>query len=179
MIDVRGHLPTQADFVIPDRPGLVEPGTGYEHVANSVYGRRSLDGLTGITLHYTAGSPNHSPAEIARIQMARVADPSDGTKFPGLAYTYYVDGAGKAYLAWDLDVRVWHSAAPGYNTKRVSICYAGNHEPSGDQKVGIMECIEHVYHTLGRELPVDGHKDGYATECPGPTWPTWKDDVLP
>jgi hypothetical protein len=168
--DMRGRIPTQAD-----NGGI---GTGYLKVAEKVYGRRELAGISMITLHYTASPPTGSIAGIARAQLERVADPSDGTKFPGLAYTYIVDGSGVPYLAWDVDVRVWHSAAPGKNSHSVGICYIGDVEPNAAQLLGLRAAIAHAKASVGRDLVVGGHKDDYATECPGPKWPGWKAAVL-
>lgn len=153
-------------------------GSGYQSVADGIYGRRDLAGISMITLHYTASPETGTIAGIARAQLERVADPSDGTKFPGLAYTYIVDGAGTPYLAWDIDVRVWHSAAPGKNTQSIGICYIGDVGPNPAQIAGLRACIAHAQASVGRALTVGGHRDDYATECPGPLWPAWKGAVL-
>lgn len=147
----------------------------YEIVRDTIYGHRPVAGITSVTLHYTAGSPSDSPGRIAAIQLDRDAAP--GIKFPGLAYTYIVDSAGAPYKAWDLDVRVWHSAAPGKNSGSIGICYTGNVEPNAAQIRGLRACIFDASRELGRSLPVTGHKDDYATECPGPAWPAWKNAV--
>lgn len=163
MVDVRGQLPMNPD--------------NYAYVRDSIYGHRNLAAVTLATLHYTAGPTNMSAAQVAEIQLARDAAP--GTKFPGLAYHYLVDGDGVPNLAWDLDVKVWHSAAPGKNSTSVGICYTGNVEPTEAQLRGIEACIVDAETQLGRMLIVGGHKDDYATECPGPKWPEWKNAVLP
>lgn len=172
---MRGRLPTQADGADGKGGGI---GSGYEVVASNVYGRRSLAGISSITLHYTASPVTGSLAGIANAQLQRVADPSDGTKFPGLAYTYIIDGSGTPYLAWDIDVRVWHSAAPGANSGSIGICYIGDNQPNVAQLAGIRAAILHAQASVGKTLTVFGHKDHYATECPGPAWPTWRSLVI-
>lgn len=148
----------------------------YDTVRRNIFGPRNLAGITMATLHYTASPANLTIAQIAASQLQRDAAP--GEKFPGLAYTYIVGGDGTPYQAWDLDVRVWHSAARGKNSESVGICYVGDRAPTDAQIQGLRACIAHAEATLGRKLKVGGHKDDYATECPGPLWPQWRDAVL-
>ena len=160
-------------------PVLNDPDPGYR------YGGRPVDAITGITLHYTAGSVDNTAAEIAAYQISADAAPQTGTgkPFPGIAYTILVTGDGVANLCWDLDVRTWHSAAKINNISRnlshVGICYTGNVEPNKDQIKGLGEAISWVQGQLGRVLPVEGHRDPpYNTDCPGPAWPAWKNSVM-
>jgi hypothetical protein len=132
------------------------------------------------TVHYTDSPSSLTPKRVAEIQLERVADPPTGRTFPGLAYSYIVDGDGVPYQAWDLATRCWHSAGPGRNTKHVGVVYIGDHEPNEQQRAGIRACFADVERQLGRKLEViEGHKDGSATDCPGPTWPDWKADIVP
>lgn len=150
--------------------------------ARGPYSKRSLSGINGITLHYTAGNANMSVEDLAAMQINLVADASTGEKFPAIAYTIVVDGNGQVNLCHDLDTRSWHSAAivngVSWNTTRVSVCYTGNTEPNDMQIHGINTAIKWVREQLGKNLPVDGHRDVYATLCPGNTWNIWKDKLI-
>lgn len=148
----------------------------YPVVRDTIYGHRDTAGVTMATLHYTASPPGLTPAQVAIAQLNRDAAP--GIKFPGLAYHYIVDQSGAPWWVWDIDVRVWHSAAPGKNTQSVGVCYIGDVEPNAAQILGLAAALNHAQGILGRVLTVAGHRDDYATECPGPRWPVWRDAVI-
>lgn len=158
-IDVRGKLPTN-------------------HEAN--YSQRDLSAIGGVTLHYTAGPASQTAYQVAQYQTSEAARGQTGndTPFPGLAYTFFVEQDGKTSMAWDLNVACWHSAASGRNNTYVGICYAGDVAPNDEQMTGMAQAIGYCQKQLGRKLTVEGHKDAYSTECPGPQWPAWKQTVL-
>lgn len=112
---------------------------------------------------------------IARYQTG----PGAQEEFPELAYHYMVEGAGQPFLCNDLNKRVWGSGAPTHNETRVHVCYIGDREPTKAQRAGIRACIIDAQQRLGRTLTIEGHRDAYATSCPGPTWPSWRGEVLP
>jgi hypothetical protein len=95
------------------------------------YANRLPAGIVGATVHYTAGPTNATAESIANYQISAAAVPQtgNGTPFPGLAYTGIVEGDGTPILAWDLGVRVWHSAAlvngVYRNASHVGFCYTG------------------------------------------------------
>ena len=148
------------------------------------YNARPLDGITGITLHYTAGGTNTSARAIAEFQIspAAAANTGAGEPFPGIAYTILVTGDGTPNLCHDLDRRTWHSSATVHglprNLTNIGICYTGNNQPNDAQVRGIAEAIGWCQSQLGRELEIEGHGDAMATDCPGPVWPDWRHDVL-
>lgn len=160
-VDMKGKLPTN-------------------HESN--YGTRDVSGITGVTLHYTAGPASQTVYQVAQYQTSEAArgQPGPPVPFPGLAYTFFVEQDGKTSMAWDLNVEVWHSNGPGRNTHNVGICYAGDLGPNEAQLNGMAQAIGWCERTIGRKLGVEGHKDagGSATECPGPQWPGWRADVM-
>lgn len=162
--DMRGKLPTN-------------------HEAN--YESRQIAGITGVTLHYTFGPPSDSVYTIAQYQTSEAArgQPGVPVPFPGLAYTLFVEADGKTSLAWGLDVACWHSSAPGRNQHYVGICYSGNVAPNDAQMTAMGQAIGWIQKQLGKKLTIEGHSDGNAsvatpTECPGPSWPSWKQTVI-
>jgi len=144
------------------------------------YDKRDVAGIVGVTLHYTAGPPSQTVYQVAQYQTSEAArgQPGPPIPFPGLAYTFFVEQDGKTSMAWDLDVACWHSAGSGRNQTYVGICYAGNVAPNDEQMTGMANAIGYCQKKIGRKLTVEGHKDGYQTECPGPQWPQWKQTVL-
>jgi hypothetical protein len=152
--DVRGQLPTRT-------------GTSYD--------LRDVSRVTGVDVHYTAGGTNATVLDIARFHTG----PNAQEKFPAIAYHYVIDGSGTPHWCHDLQTRVWGSGAPGHNSGRVHVCYTGLVEPTAAQLKGIRAAIVHAQDQMGRPLTIEGHKDAYATSCPGPKWPQWKAAILP
>jgi hypothetical protein len=158
--DLRGQLPTSNEAQYVTRP---------------------LDAITGVTLHYTEGPTSQAAADIAQYQTSEAARQQTGnnTPFPGIAYTFLIDGTGTANLCHDLETRTWHSAAVvgglGRNMTHVGICYTGDQQPNEAQIRGIAEAIRWCQDQLGgRQLAIEGHRDPpYATQCPGPAWNQW------
>lgn len=155
-VDLRGKLP-------------IRPGT------NGRYPGRDLAAVDSVDLHYTAGPSTSTVQAIAAYQTG----PKAQEPFPAIAYHLIVDNRGAVSWCHDLDRRVWHNGAPGRNERAIGICYIGDREPNAAQKRGIQNAIRWCQQQIGRTLIVAGHKDQYATSCPGPTWPTWRRDVLP
>lgn len=142
------------------------------------YHKRPRDGVGGVTIHYTASRAATTVWSTALYQVS----PQAQEAFPAIAYHLFIEAEGTVYLCHDLETRVWHSGANvsgvARNLSHIGICYAGDREPNAAQIAGLHEAIAWCEAQLGRNLEVEGHKDAYATTCPGPTWPSWKDDVL-
>ena len=155
VVDERGRLPTR--------------------LGAAPYPRRNIALVNGGRIHYTAGSTSSTTLAIAQYQTG----PDAQEDFPAIAYHYLVEGNGSVHWCHDLDVRVWGSGAPGSNERDVHVCYTGDREPNGVQLKGIQNALRHAQSVLGRSLMIGGHKDNYATSCPGPTWPQWKAAILP
>jgi hypothetical protein len=165
--DLRGDLPTL--------------GPPWEIRA---YHSRPLDGIDGVTLHYTGAPTGQSARAIAEYQISPAAKKQTGAgqPFPAIAYTILVTGDGVPNLCHDLDRRVWHSAAVvggvARNLSHVGICYTGDQAPNDAQIRGLATAIRWCEEQLGRPLAIEGHRDPpYATPCPGPQWPTWRSKV--
>lgn len=143
------------------------------------YGTRDLGRIIGVTFHYTAGPASQTAQQVAAYQTSEAArgQTGNGTPFPGLAYSMFVEVSGRVVLAWPLSVRVWHSAAvingKGRNATHIGICYAGNHEPNVAQKLGLSRAWRWCELQLARPLNPEGHGWVYSTACPGPTSHTW------
>jgi hypothetical protein len=146
------------------------------------YFERDLAGITGVTIHYTA-SPVESGTQAVRDIAAYQVGPTAQEPFPGIAYSLIVDGAGIAYLCWNLNIRVWHSGAVidgvSRNKNYIGICFIGNGTPNAAQIECLARSVVWCEKKLGRWLKIEGHKDApYPTSCPGNTWPMWKPKLL-
>lgn len=152
-VDRRGTLPT--------RPGATP------------YPKRSLAAVNRFRVHYTAGVTLTTVDNVAAYQTG----PGSHEAFPEIAYHLCVDGWGVVSWCHDFNVRVWGSAQPGSNERDIHCVYTGLFEPNGEQMPGIKHALAWAEQEMGMTLELLGHKDGYATSCPGPTWPDWKDQL--
>lgn len=156
VVDMRGKLPTRAGATpYPQRPVAL---------------------VTQAIIHYTAAPPERTVLDIANYQVTTTG--SD--LFPAIAYHLFVEKDGTVVWCHDFDKRTWGSGEPGANNIAVHICYSGNIKPNPAQLVGLRTArhFAEASPLLGRPLAVEGHSDGYATQCPGATWPTWKAAIL-
>lgn len=136
---------------------------------------RDMNRVDAVTLHYTAGPVGQTWLQIANYQIG----PEPRDKFPAIAYHMGVDEVGDYHLFHDLDRYVWHSAGPGANETSIGIVYTGTSRPNPRQIEGLRAALNYCEDVLGRLLKLRGHKDNYATECPGPFWPAWKSEIRP
>jgi len=132
-----------------------------------------------VTFHYTAGPSSQTAEQVAAYQTSEAAraQTGNGTPFPGLAYTLFVEDDGRVVLAWPLTTRVWHSAAvvagKARNATHIGICYAGNVAPLPAQMTGLANALAWCERQLGRHLIAEGHGWVYSTACPGSTSHGW------
>ena len=152
-IDLRGELPVR---------------TGYNK--DQPYPPRDVNAVTAVDIHYTASAPSTSILAIAQYQIG----PQAQEAFPAIAYHFMIDEVGDYHLLHDLDRRVWHNGAPNRNNIAIGICYIGNTQPNDAQIKGMQNAITYSEQQLGRDLTISGHRDTYATQCPGNSWPVWK-----
>lgn len=161
-VDMRGKLKTR-------------PPSQWQQPFEYPYYYRDTLGITGSTIHYTAGPASSTVQDVAAFQTG----PDAQEAFPAIAYHVLVDGEGIAYLCHDLNVRVWGSGQPGANESQVHICYTGLIEPNAKQIPTIRNAVKWADDQFAWSLALKGHKDGYATQCPGPKWPDWKPAITP
>ena len=109
--------------------------------------------------------------DVARAQLQRDAAP--GIKFPGIAYTFFVEGTGLINRCHPYGTACWHSAAKDRNRTHVGLCYAGDNEPNAAQLEALRWAVHLIQEELGRSLEVEGHRSVYPTACPGPTMEEW------
>jgi hypothetical protein len=166
LIDLIGKLPTL--------------GEGWPQ---RTYHDRPLTGVTGCTIHYTAGPASQTVKQIAEYQISQAAVPQTGANqpFPGVAYHVVVTADGVANVCNPLTKRVWHSAAVvngvARNASHGAICFTGDGRPNANQILGIAAGLDHMEKIAGRQLLVEGHRDAMRTSCPGTDWPGWWPEV--
>jgi hypothetical protein len=144
--------------------------------ATERYGGRSIGGIEQIVIHHSATPDDRSAEAIARYHV-------DNLGWPGIAYHFLVHQDGRTEYCQPIEIVSYGVAKRNDNT--LHICLVGNFTdaPPGEPQIqAARKLVENLCYALGRIYPVVGHTDiaveGYATACPGTTWPQWKHRLI-
>lgn len=143
-------------------------GNGINHVAFSE--------KDCFLVHYHGGEPRHStgvgvPREVESIHL--------GKGWDGVGYNFLVDQDGVIY-----EGRGWTGVGaqcPGYNRRGVGVYVAvgGNQTPSAAALTSVRALYDEHARKLGRAPRQMGHRDGFATACPGAKLYAWVKSGMP
>lgn len=116
-------------------------------------------------VHYSAGPPTQTVRQIQDFHM-------DGRGWADIGYNFLVDVKGRIYEGRGWLVQGSH--APGHNTSGIGVCMIGR---DGDSTPAAKRAIRWLYdeavRRAGRNLAKLGHRDVYATSCPGNELYAW------
>lgn len=114
-----------------------------------------------LILHHSAGSGG--PEDIHRIHRAR--------GWAGIGYHYYVRRDGSVYTGRSENMVGTHTA--GHNHDSIGVCFEGNFERESMNDAQFAAGAELLADILERfpGLKIQGHRDLYATACPGRHFP--------
>lgn len=172
------------DLEVIDFTGeLPEEGLGYAP--------RDASAVQEIIMHHTAGAFHSMDEGDETALLRRLHQQHIDQGWPGLAYPLMVFPSGRIYLCGDLNTVRYHCAGPDdpdtplvvsrFNERGLAICLAGNFSQTYPNPVlleAARRTVANVQFAYGSFLPVVGHRDRFATQCPGDTWDTWKDAVV-
>ncbi|MEU8796128.1 N-acetylmuramoyl-L-alanine amidase [Spirillospora sp. NPDC048819] len=120
---------------------------------------------TEFVVHYSEGPTSQSVRSIQDFHM-------DGRGWADIGYNFLVDVKGRIY-----EGRGWlviGAHAPDHNTSGIGVCMIGR---DGDATAAAKRSIRWVYDEAvrrrGRSLKKLGHRDVYATSCPGDELYAW------
>ena len=152
-IDLRGRLPAH-----PER----------------VYPRRPLVDIRYLVVHHSGASPSFGPEAIA-------AQHVEGNGWPGIAYHYVIDPAGRVFQTQDLTVLTHHAAQ--FNPVAAGIALAGDLStalPPEPQRLAAARLLAELCLDLGLAPDaVRGHGELVGTGCPGARFlGEWKPRLL-
>lgn len=158
VVDFRGQLP-------------VRKGT-------QGYPSRPLEKIDTVVIHYSGVNSDSSALDIARYQTTKTT----GDLFPECAYSFVIRWNGRIEQCHDLETRSWHAGGKNNDTG-IGVCLPGNGWPTPDQLDSTAALIWSLNRALGRGgdsplLRVAGHKEVSATQCPGPQWALWKEELV-
>lgn len=127
--------------------------------------RASWSQRSEFIVHYSEGPKTQTVRAIQDFHM-------DGNGWSDIGYNFLVDYKGRIY-----EGRGWLTVgahAPGHNTSGIGVCMIGR---NGDDTPAAKRAIRWLYDQAskkaGRKLTMLGHKDVYATSCPGTRLHAW------
>ncbi|MFE1270611.1 peptidoglycan-binding protein [Streptomyces sp. NPDC058758] len=102
-----------------------------------------------------------------------------GQGWSGIGYNFVVDQAGNVYEGRGWNLQGAH--CPGHNISAigVQIAIGGDQEPSAAALSACRALYEEANRRFGRTLAKHGHRDGFATACPGMKLYAWVQAGMP
>lgn len=135
-----------------------------------------IEERTEFFIHYDGATP------ITRTGFAipRAIDAEHhGNGWSGIGYAFVVSQAGEIFegRGWDLQ----QAHCPGHNRTGwgVQIAVGGSQEPTPEALRAAVALYEEACRRAGRTLAKKGHRDGYATDCPGTKLYSWVQAGMP
>ncbi|MEU5748262.1 peptidoglycan-binding protein [Streptomyces sp. NPDC047726] len=127
-------------------------------------------------VHYDGGTPvtRTGYAIMRAIEAEHLAK-----GWAGVGYNFVVDQAGNIYEGRGWDKVGAH--CPDHNTTGIGVQFAigGSQQPSDKALAACRALYEEANKRTGRKLAKKGHKDGFATACPGTKLYAWVRNGMP
>ncbi|WMI34751.1 endolysin [Streptomyces phage Marav] len=135
-----------------------------------------LSSRTEFFIHYDGGSPiNYTGVQVPRaIERTHI-----NQGWAGVGYNFVIDQNGVIY-----EGRGWTKQGahcPGHNISGlgVQIAIGGDQEPSAKALAAARALYDEACRKTGRKLAKKGHRDGFATACPGKHLYAWVKAGMP
>lgn len=136
----------------------------------------ALSRRTEFFVHYDGGHPiTRTGYAIMRVIEAQHI----GQGWAGVGYNFVVDQAGNVYEGRGWGLQGAH--CPDHNTSGigVQIAIGGDQEPTAAALASCRALYEEACKKTGKKLAKKGHKDGFATACPGGRLYAWVKAGMP
>ncbi|MBT2395272.1 peptidoglycan-binding protein [Streptomyces sp. ISL-100] len=136
----------------------------------------SLSRRTEFFVHYDGGTPiTRTGYSIMRAIEAEHM----GQGWAGVGYNFVVDQQGNVYEGRGWSLQGAH--CPNHNVSGIGVQIAagGSQEPSAKALAACRALYEEACKKTGRSLAKRGHKDGFATACPGTKLYAWVKAGMP
>lgn len=155
---------------------IISRGTWGARAWNGTPASIPLSRRTEFFVHYDGGTPiTRTGYSIMRAIEAQHI----GQGWSGVGYNFVVDQQGNIY-----EGRGWHlqgAHCPNHNVTGigVQIAIGGDQKPSDKALAACRALYEEACRLTGRTLAKKGHKDGFATLCPGKHLYAWVQQGMP
>lgn len=124
-----------------------------------------------IIIHHTGGPDNApGPRDMSAQQIHTLHLQKPG--WLGIGYNYIIRPNGVIERGRPDNAAGAHTE--NFNSVSIGICVCGDfrYYPPAPQQLNSLEwLIRDIWRRYGRQIPVVGHRDRQATECPGPQFP--------
>ncbi|MEV8344525.1 peptidoglycan-binding protein [Streptomyces niveus] len=129
-----------------------------------------LSKRTEFFVHYDGGTPvtRTGYAIMRAIEAGHIAQ-----GWSGVGYNFVVDQAGTVYEGRGWGLQGAHCPDHNVTGIGVQIALGGDQEPSAKALAACRALYEEACERTGRTLSKKGHKDGFATACPGTKLYAW------
>ncbi|WP_406730771.1 peptidoglycan-binding protein [Streptomyces sp. NBC_01794] len=136
----------------------------------------ALSKRTEFFVHYDGGTPI---TRTGYAIMRAIEAEHLGKGWSGVGYNFVVDQSGNIYEGRGWDLQGAH--CPNHNVSGigVQIAIGGDQEPSAKALAACRALYEVACKMTGRTLAKKGHRDGYATACPGKKLYAWVKAGMP
>ncbi|WJN62650.1 endolysin [Streptomyces phage phiScoe10] len=136
----------------------------------------SLSQRTEFFVHYHGGVPPHStgvgvPREVEKIHLAQ--------DWAGTGYNFMVDQDGVIYEGRGWGLKGAHCPDHNVSGFGVYVAIGGDQKPSEKALASVRALYDEACAKTGKALAKKGHKDGFATACPGGPLYAWVQAGMP
>lgn len=136
----------------------------------------ALSRRTEFFVHYDGGTPI---TRTGYAIMRAIEAEHMGQGWAGVGYNFVVDQAGNVYEGRGWSLQGAHCPNHNITGIGVQIAVGGNQEPSAKALAACRALYEEACKKTGRTLAKRGHKDGFATACPGTKLYAWVKAGMP
>ncbi len=147
----------------------------------SRYALTRITSTRGVKVHYEGagtgdlGDHGKCAPHMRALQASHLANTSEN--YSDIAYNYVVCPHGYAFEGRGAGYKCGANGNGTLNAAHYAVCgmvgTSGQTEPTDAMKRGILEAIAELRAKGGAGSEIKGHKDGYATSCPGPALYAW------
>ncbi|MGK4583494.1 peptidoglycan recognition protein family protein [Kitasatospora sp. HPMI-4] len=168
-------------FVTRAQWGAVPPSSDWTYIAST----------DGVKIHYEGtevpadltGADQHGrcAGRVRDIQASHMANTSEG--WIDIAYNAVVCPHGSVFEGRGLHHKTGANGNSALNAAHYAVCAmvgdSGLTEPTDDMLGGLRDAIEWFQQQGGAGDQIEGHRDGYATDCPGDPLYGWVEQGAP
>ncbi|WP_050487172.1 peptidoglycan-binding protein [Streptomyces sp. CNS654] len=137
-----------------------------------------LSQRTEFFVHWFGGVPGSPTGSALAREVERLH--IDGNRWAGVGYNFIVDQDGAIYEGRGWGLQGAH--CPGHNISGLAVLIAvgkGGAKASAKALAAARALYDEACRRTGRSLARRGHRDGIATECPGPDLYEWVKSGMP
>ncbi|MER7814090.1 hypothetical protein [Streptomyces sp. NPDC096153] len=132
----------------------------------------------GVKVHYLGSAYTDRPHSACAAYVRKLQDSHmDGNGWSDIGYSFLVCTHGYVYEGRGLKRRNSANGGTALNEQDYAVCAllgsSGLTQPTDDQLAGIRDAIDHCRAEGPAGAWIGGHRDGYATSCPGDQLYAW------